>query len=190
MGDTVEVIVGIVGRAHGIKGEVGIDLRTDEPERRFTPGTVLRSEGGGESLTVESARDHSGRLLVRFRECPDRTAVERIRGTVLVIDVVEDERPADDEEYYDRQLVDLRVLDAGGAEVGRIAHVVHLPEQDLLEVRTPAGVRLVPFVRALVPEVDLAAGIVRLAEIPGLLSDLEPTTAADAGVTPESESDS
>ena len=77
---------------------------------------------------------------------------------MLVVDVVDGERPADDEEYYDRQLVDLHVLDAGGAEVGRVAHVVHLPEQDLLEVRTPAGVRLVPFVRALVPEVDLAGG--------------------------------
>ena len=63
MSDTVEVIVGIVGRAHGIKGEVGIDVRTDEPERRFTPGAVLRREGGGAELVVESARDHSGRLL-------------------------------------------------------------------------------------------------------------------------------
>ncbi len=181
MSDTVEVIVGIVGRPHGIKGEVGIELRTDEPERRFAPGSILRPEGGGPVLTVESARDHSGRLLVRFRECADRSAVERIRGTVLVVDVVDGERPADDEEYYDRQLVDLRVLDAGGAEVGRVAHVVHLPEQDLLEVRTPAGVRLVPFVRALVPEVDLAAGTVRLADLPGLLTDLDDT--------PQSESD-
>jgi len=181
MSDTVEVIVGIVGRPHGIKGEVGIELRTDEPERRFAPGSILRPEGGGRVLTVESARDHSGRLLVRFRECADRSAVERIRGTVLVVDVVDGERPADDEEYYDRQLVDLHVLDAGGAEVGRVAHVVHLPEQDLLEVRTPAGVRLVPFVRALVPEVDLAAGTVRLADLPGLLTDLDDT--------PRSESD-
>jgi 16S rRNA processing protein RimM len=179
--DTVEVIVGIVGRPHGIKGEVGIDLRTDEPERRFVPGAILRPEGGGPGLTIESVRDHSGRLLVRFRECADRSAVERIRGTVLVIDVVDDERPADDEEYYDRQLVDLRVLDASRAEVGRIAHVVHLPGQDLLEVRTPDGLRLVPFVRALVPEVDLAHGTVRLADVPGLLSDLDDTPASESG---------
>lgn len=180
MSDTVEVIVGIVGRAHGIKGEVGIEVRTDEPERRFVPGAVLRPEAGGTPLTVESTRNHSGRLLVRFRDVGDRTAVERLRGTVLVVDVVDDERPSDDEEYYDRQLVGLRVLDATGTEIGRIAQVVHLPEQDLLEIRLPSGLRLVPFVRALVPEVDLAAGTVRLADVPGLLRDLDdPQDASD-----------
>lgn len=174
MGDTVEVIVGIVGRAHGIRGEVGIEVRTDEADRRFAPGAVLRPDGGGPALVVESARDHSGRLLVRFLGHPDRTAAERLRGTVLVVDVEAGERPAHDEEYYDRQLIGLRVLTSAGAEVGAVAAVVHLPEQDLLEIRSPDGSsRLVPFVRALVPEVDLAAGTVRLAEVPGLLSDPE-----------------
>jgi 16S rRNA processing protein RimM len=182
--DTVEVIVGIVGRAHGIKGETGIDVRTDEPERRFTPGAVLRREAGGPELVVESARDHSGRLLVRFRGYPDRTAVETLRGTVLVVDVDAGARPADEEEYYDRQLTGLRVLDAHGAEVGRVADVIHLPVQDVLEIRTPTGTRLVPFVRALVPEVDLTAGTVRLADVPGLLTDLDETaekTGSDPG---------
>jgi 16S rRNA processing protein RimM len=95
--DTVEVIVGIVGRAHGIRGEVGIDVRTDEPGRRFIPGAVLRREGGGLELVVESARDHSGRLLVRFLGYPDRTAVETLRGTVLVVDVDATARPEDEE---------------------------------------------------------------------------------------------
>lgn len=180
MSDTVEVIVGIVGRAHGIKGEVGIDVRTDEPDRRFTPGAVLGREGGGE-LTVESVRDHSGRMLVRFRGHADRTAVEQLRGTVLVVQVDATARPADEEEYYDRQLTGLRVLDVAGVEVGRIADVIHLPEQDLLEVRTEAGTRLIPFVRALVPEVDLAAGAVRLADVPGLLTDLDEPGPEPAG---------
>ncbi|GAA3712625.1 ribosome maturation factor RimM [Microlunatus aurantiacus] len=181
MSDTVEVIVGIVGRAHGIKGEVGIDVRTDEPDRRFVPGAVLGREGGGSELTVESARDHSGRLLVRFRGHPDRTAVETLRGTVLVVQVDATARPDDEEEYYDRQLTGLRVLDAVGAEVGRVADVIHLPEQDMLEIRTEAGPRLVPFVRALVPEVDLGAGTVRLADVPGLLTDLDDTPAEQPG---------
>jgi 16S rRNA processing protein RimM len=171
--DTVEVIVGVVGRAHGIKGETGIDVRTDEPERRFVPGAVLRREGGGAELVVESARDHSGRLLIRFLGYPDRTAVETLRGTVLVVDVDASQRPDDEEEYYDRQLTGLRVLDAAGAEVGRVTDVIHLPEQDLLQLRTDGGTRLVPFVRALVPDVDLAAGTVRLADVPGLLTDLD-----------------
>ncbi len=173
MSDTVEVIVGVVGRAHGIKGETGIDVRTDEPERRFVPGAVLRREGGGAELVVESARDHSGRLLIRFLGYPDRTAVETLRGTVLVVDVDASQRPDDEEEYYDRQLTGLRVLDAAGAEVGRVTDVIHLPEQDLLQLRTDGGTRLVPFVRALVPAVDLAAGTVRLADVPGLLTDLD-----------------
>lgn len=171
MADTVEVIVGIVGRAHGIRGDVGIELRTDEPERRFAPGTQLKIEGSNRSLTVTSTRDHSGKLLARFDECPDRTAAEGLRGAVLVVDVDTDERPADDEEYYDRQLTGLRVLDAAGAEIGTVTDVVHLPEQDLLEIRTASGKRLVPFVRALVPRVDLEAGLVQLADVPGLLVD-------------------
>ncbi|HEY5981696.1 MAG TPA: ribosome maturation factor RimM [Microlunatus sp.] len=183
MSDTVEVIVGIVGRAHGIKGEVGIDVRTDEPDRRFTPGAALRREDGGLELIVETARDHSGRLLVRFLGYADRTAVEALRGTVLVVDVDATARPDDVEEYYDRQLTGLRVLDGAGAEVGRVVDVVHLPEQDLLQIRAEAGTRLVPFVRALVPDVDLAAGTVRLADVPGLLADLdeEPAEESAAG---------
>jgi 16S rRNA processing protein RimM len=181
--DTVEVIVGIVGRAHGIKGEVGIDVRTDEPDRRFVPGAALGREDGGAALTVESVRDHSGRMLVRFRGYPDRTAVETLRGTVLVVQVDATARPADEEEYYDRQLTGLRVLDAHGADVGRVADVIHLPEQDLLEIRTPTGTRLVPFVRALVPEVDLDAQTVRLADVPGLLTDLDDTPAEEIPAT-------
>jgi 16S rRNA processing protein RimM len=177
--DTVEVIVGVVGRAHGIKGETGIDVRTDEPERRFVPGAVLRREGGGAELVVESARDHSGRLLIRFLGYPDRTAVETLRGTVLVVDVDASQRPDDEEEYYDRQLTGLRVLDAHSSEVGRVADVIHLPEQDMLEIRTEVGTRLVPFVRALVPEVDLVAGTVRLADVPGLLTDLDEAPAEE-----------
>ncbi|HEU5483659.1 MAG TPA: ribosome maturation factor RimM [Microlunatus sp.] len=173
MSETVEVVVGVIGRPHGIKGEVQIDVRTDEPSRRFAPGVVLRPEGGGPGLTVSTVRDHGGRLLIRFREHPDRTAVEPLRGTVLVVDVDPAERPGDAEEYYDHQLTGLRVLDAGGVEVGTVTDVVHLPEQDLLEVATASGSRLVPFVEALVPEVDLPGHVVRLADVPGLLTDLE-----------------
>ena len=181
MTEFVEVVVGVVGRAHGTRGEVGIDVRTDEPDRRFAPGAVLRREDGGPDLTVESSRDHSGRLLVRFRGHPDRTAVERLRGAVLIAVVDPAERPGDAEEYYDRQLIGLRVLDAGGSEVGRVGDVVHLAEQDLLEVSTDKGGRLVPFVAALVPEVDLDAGTVRLADMPGLLVDLEESGDAPEG---------
>lgn len=173
MTKTVEVVVGIIGRAHGIRGDVTIDVRTDEPERRFAVGETLRAEDGRRTFTVTASRDHSGRLLVHFEQLPDRTLAEAARGTVLVADVDPDERPEDDEEFYDRQLIGLAVRAADGAAVGTVTDVLHLPLQDTLEIATDAGVRLVPFVTELVPRVDLAAGEVHLADVPGLLVELE-----------------
>jgi 16S rRNA processing protein RimM len=171
MSEKVEVVVGLIGRPHGLHGEVAIDSRTDEPERRFAPGQVVRSEDGRRSLTVASSRAHSGRLLITFSDLSDRTAVEALQGTRLVVDVDSGELPAEEGEFYDRQLVGLRVLDAAGTEVGRVEAVRHFPAQELLEVKTTQGARLVPFVFDLVPEVDLDHGIVRLADLPGLLAD-------------------
>jgi 16S rRNA processing protein RimM len=185
-------VVGVIGRPHGLRGEVLVELRTDEPERRFAPGQRLRAEGQPTAYVVASARDHGNRLLVRFEGLADRTAVEAVRGTVLVADIDPAERPVTEDEFYDRQLIGLRVrgqpadLGARGrdadlgvrghdADLGRVIAVLHLPEQDLLEVQTPAGVRLVPFVAALVPDVDLTAGILTVAEVTGLLED-EPDT--------------
>jgi 16S rRNA processing protein RimM len=167
----VEVVVGVLGRAHGIRGDVEVRVRTDEPERRFAPGARLRVEGTARSLTVATARDHSGRLLVRFEELVDRTAAEGARGLVLVTDVAEDELPTDEGEYYDRQLVGLEAVTTDGTPVGRVVAVLHPGPQDLLEISTPGGPRLVPFVEVLVPEVDLAAGRLVVADVPGLLAD-------------------
>ena len=172
MGDLVEVVVGVIRRPHGVRGELAVEPRTDEPERRLAVGTRLRCEGSERLLTVETVRDSSGRWLVNFAEVPDRTAAEALRNTVLVLDVDADERPEDPGEFYDRQLVDLAVRSAEDAEVGRITAVLHLPGQDLLEIETATGRRLIPFVLALVPDVDLAGGYVRLADVPGLLADL------------------
>lgn len=184
MSQQVEVVVGSIGRAHGIKGDVAIELRTDEPERRFEPGNHLRIEGTRRELTVTDARWHSGRLLVHFAELADRTAVEKARGSVLVVDVDPDELPEEEDEYYDRQLVGLMALRADGSELGRVTQVVHMPAQDVLAIATGAGERLVPFVSELVPSVDLAAGTVQLAEVPGLLDDegaevVEPTVGSE-----------
>jgi 16S rRNA processing protein RimM len=174
MAKTVEVVVGLIGRAHGIRGDVTIDVRTDEPERRFAVGQTLRAEEGPRTFTVTAAREHSGRLLVHFSQLPDRTAAEAARGTVLVADVDPSERPEDEEEFYDRQLIGLAVKGADGTPVGTVTDVLHLPLQDTLEVETDAGTRLVPFVTAVVPHVDLAAGELHLADLPGLLVDEDP----------------
>jgi 16S rRNA processing protein RimM len=170
---TVEVVVGVVGRPHGLHGEVTVELRTDEPDRRFAPGQELRVEGSSRPLTVASMRHHDGRLLVRFAGLADRTAVEAVRGVRLVADVDPAERPVEPTEFYDRQLVGLRAQTPDGAVVGVVISVLHPPGQDLLEIRTANQIRLVPFVAALVPEVDLDGGVLTVADLAGLLSEDE-----------------
>lgn len=174
---TVDVVVGRIGRAHGIRGELTVEPRTDEPDRRFTPGAVLRSEDGARQFTVAGARWHSGRLLVRFENVPDRTAAETLRGTILLADVPADEQPIADDEFWDRDLVGLTVLTADGQVGGEVRRIQHGP-QDLLVIKTVAGEeRLVPFVEALVPTVDLEARTLTLADVQGLLADVDDDSA-------------
>ncbi|TXL61145.1 ribosome maturation factor RimM [Aeromicrobium terrae] len=161
------VVVGRLSRAHGIRGEIAVTVRTDEPERRFAPGSSLVC--GGRTLTVRSSRHHSGRLLVAFEEVPDRTAAEQLTGNLLEAEIDPSELPDDPEEFYDHQLVDLQVQAADGTVVGTVTSVLHLPEQDSLVVDVDGREVIVPFVEALVPEVDLTAGHVRLSDVPGLL---------------------
>ena len=170
-------MVGRIGKPHGIRGEVTLDVRTDEPERRFAPGTTLRAEApaGADrrptSLTVARARWHQSTLLVTFEELEDRNAAEAVRGTVLHATIGHDEVPDDPEEYYDHQLIGLAVVDLDGTALGEVKAVVHGSAQDLLTVRTADGRdALVPFVAALVPEVDLAAGRLVVADRPGLVT--------------------
>ncbi len=176
-----EVVVGRIGKAHGIKGEVSVELRTDEPERRFATGAVLRTQAaqGGQphgpdrpgALTVRTTRWHQSRLLVVFEEVRDRNAAEAVRGLLLAVEVDPAESPEDPEEYYDHQLVGLRVVTTAGEDVGELAEVLHGSVQDLLSIRADDGREvLVPFVTELVPEVDLAGGRVLVEDLPGLLS--------------------
>jgi len=164
----MRVVVGRIGRAHGIRGEVAIDVRTDEPERRFATSSSLIA--GDRTLTVARTRWHSGRLLAAFAEVPDRTAAELLRGTVLEADVDPDELPSDEGEFYDRQLIGLSARSASGSLLGEVASVVHHDEQDTLVIRSGSGAEiLVPFVAEIVPTVDLAGGFVVVADLPGLL---------------------
>jgi len=173
----IEVVVGRIGKPHGIRGEVTLDVRTDEPERRFAPGTTLRAQAPAgvdrrpTSLTVARARWHQSTLLVTFEELADRNAAEAARGTVLHATIARDAVPEDPEEFYDHQLVGLDVVDLDGSPLGTVKALVHGSAQDLLTVRTPDGRdALVPFVTALVPEVDLDAGRIVVADRPGLVS--------------------
>jgi 16S rRNA processing protein RimM len=179
VGDTVEVVVGRIGKPHGLRGEVTVDVRTDEPERRFARGSRLRAEpppgsvSSLRTLTVAASRRHQSTLLVTFEELGDRTAAEGARGIVLHATIPAGESPEDPDEFYDHQLVGLAAYDVTGRPLGTVAGLVHGGAQDLLRVDTPDGREaLVPFVKALVPEVDLAGGRVVVADRPGLVTPL------------------
>ena len=112
----MRVIVGRIGKAHGIRGAVTVEVRTDEPEVRFAPGSVLITDPEATGpLVVEGAKWHSGRLLLDFEDVHDRTAAESLRGTMLSVDVDDDARPEDPDEFYDHQLVGLAVVTVEGA---------------------------------------------------------------------------
>jgi 16S rRNA processing protein RimM len=146
--------VGQVIRPNGIRGEVIVDPRTDEPELRFREGSVLIA--GSSRLTIASVRPHLGRFLIFFEEVADRDAADAIRGQVLEVDSDSVAPPADPDEFHDYQLVGLAVVTVSGEEVGSITRVNHGPGADLLQVKRPDGrITLVPFVRAIVPTVDL-----------------------------------
>ena len=167
----MDLVVGQVGRAHGIRGEVSIALRTDEPDSRFFPGARLRADRGPHGLlTVAGARPHRDRLLVRFAEVTDRTAAEGLRGALLSVNGSSVEQ-SDPDEFHDHQLIGLVVRTTSGQTVGTVTAVQHLPLQDLLVVAAAEDERLVPFVAALVPEVDLVAGTLTIDAVPGLLDD-------------------
>ncbi|MFN2495691.1 MAG: ribosome maturation factor RimM [Pseudonocardiaceae bacterium] len=161
-------MVGRVGRPHGLRGEVTVQVRTDSPEQRFRPGAQF-GVGAGRTLTVDTVRPHAGSLLVRFAGVSDRPAAQALRGTFLTLDVAELPDLDDPDEFYDHQLEGLAAVGADGTVLGTVREVVHAPASDLLVLQTDHGEALVPFVRAIVPEVDLAGGRVVLDPPAGLL---------------------
>jgi 16S rRNA processing protein RimM len=176
----VLVVVGRIGRPHGIRGEVTVEVRTDSPEERFAPGSVLVTEPARLGpLTVAAARWHSGRLLLLVEGVQDRTGAEAMRGAILSSEVDDDQVAEDAEEFYDHQLRGLRVVTVQGAEVGVVEDVIHLPAQDLLSVRRVGGREvLVPFVQEIVPDIDVEGGRLLVDLPPGLLELDEPETAS------------
>lgn len=169
----VQLVVARIGRAHGIKGEVTVEVRTDEPELRLGPGAVLATEPASTGpLTIESGRVHSGRLLLRFAGVSDRTGAEALRNTLLIAEVDPEDMPEDPDEYYDHQLMDLDVVLADGTEVGRITEITHLPSQDLFIVERPDGTEvMIPFVEEIVTEIDLVEQRAVIDPPPGLIDD-------------------
>jgi 16S rRNA processing protein RimM len=155
----MELVIGRVSRAHGLRGELTVEIHTDDPDLRFAAGQVLATEPAGRGpLTVAASRWHSGRLLVAFTGYSDRTAAEGLQGTTLLVDSADLEDPDDPDEFRDHQLVGLGAWTVGGEQVGVVDRVLH-HGQDLLVIRRPGQDEImVPFVAAIVPEVDVAGG--------------------------------
>ncbi|ROT33310.1 ribosome maturation factor RimM [Micromonospora sp. HM5-17] len=184
------LIVGRIGRPHGIRGEVTVEVRTDDPEARFAAGSVLRTDPAErpagappvtphgelfrvpERLTVEATRWHQGRLLVTFEGIYDRNLAEALRDTLLLVDSAELPAPEDPDEFNDHQLIGLVAVTPTGETLGEVARIDHAPASDLLVLRRPGGrTALIPFVKAIVPEVDLPGRRV-VVDPPGGLLDL------------------
>ncbi|MGH3738172.1 MAG: ribosome maturation factor RimM [Micromonosporaceae bacterium] len=169
------LVVGAVIRPHGVRGELLVDIRTDEPGARFTVGSVMLTDPADAGpLTIEGVRPHTtggrSRLIVTFENVLDREAADELRGVRLQVDSGELEQPQDPDEFHDHQLVGLAAVDTDGAPIGEVIAVEHAPAHELLVVRRSDGGRaLVPFVRAIVPEVDLDARRVVLTPPAGLL---------------------
>jgi len=155
--------VGRIGKAHGILGEATIEVRTDEAEDRFAIGAVLETENHG-NLTVVSARVHNGILLLGFDGIESRNAIEALRNELLYSEVDIDAPGIDEDDYHVLQLIGCKAYLVDGDEFGEITEVLNLPGQDVLVINNQEGETLVPFVRQLVPVVDIAAK--RLTVIP------------------------
>lgn len=173
----MELVIGRVAKAHGIAGELVVDVRTDDPHERFVRGTTLRGRGarGGpeRTFTIESVRPHGDRLLVRLTDVADRDAADALRGTLFLVDSAELPPITDSDEFYDHQLEGLRAQTVAGDDIGVVTEVLHTAGAELLSIKTDAGREiLVPFVSAIVTSVSLQDGTVEIDPPVGLL-DLE-----------------
>jgi 16S rRNA processing protein RimM len=169
----MDLVVGRVVRAHGVTGELVVEVRTDDPDTRFAPGTTLRakpSRGGPErDYVVDSARELRGRLLVRLDGVADRTAADSMRGTLFLVDSADLPPIEEPDEFYDHQLEGLQVMTTAGTPVGSVAEVLHTAAGELLSVRTEGGEVLVPFVSAIVTAVSLTDQTIEIDPPEGLL---------------------
>lgn len=171
----MELVIGRIAKAHGVTGEIVVDVRTDDPEARFAPGSVLRGRkprGGPErSFVIDTVREHGGRLLVRLNGIGDRNAADELRGTLFLVESGDLPPIEDPDEFYDHQLEGLAVRTVAGEAVGTVTEVLHTAAGELLSIKTPEDTELlVPFVSAIVTAVSLAEGTVDIDPPEGLLN--------------------
>ena len=165
----MQVVVARIGKAHGLRGEVTVQVLTSAPDERFVPGAIFVTEPAESGpLVLRTARDNNGILLLGFEHTDDRNGAEALRGIKLLADVLADDD--DEDTWYERDLVGLKAVTVDGDEVGEVTALESRPAQDLLVLRLADGREArVPFVTAIVPKVDVAGGRVVLDPPAGLL---------------------
>jgi 16S rRNA processing protein RimM len=164
----LHLVVGRVGRAVGLKGEVEVAIESDSPDR-FAPGSTVLVREGLKPLTVRALRRQGERTIVTFAGVTDRDAAEDLKGAELVI-AAADARSLGSDEYWDHDLVGCAVVTTDGEGIGRVTDVLHQPANDVLAVETPEGERLIPLVGEIVRSVDPGRTIV-IDRFPGILDD-------------------
>ena len=169
----MQLVVGRIARPHGIRGEVVVEVTTDEPASRYVPGATLDTDPASAGpLTVESVRPHQGRLIIAFDGVFDRDGADALRDVRLCVDSADLTPPDDPDEFHDHQLIGLRVESLDGDALGTVDRIDHAPSSDLIVLRKAAGgTALIPFVSQIVPTVDLGGGRI-LVDLPEGLLDL------------------
>ncbi|MEN9698560.1 MAG: hypothetical protein RL448_515 [Actinomycetota bacterium] len=151
----MRLCVGRIGRPHGIKGEATIEVRTDEPEKRFADGAIIATDNNGE-FEVESSRNHNGILLLKLVGVDDRNGIEALRNSLLYCDVDVEEKSENPDEYHFQQLIGCAVELEDGSNFGKVKEVLDLPAQAVLVIESKGSEVMVPFVKVWVPSVDIA----------------------------------
>ena len=174
--------VGRLLKAHGLKGAIKLELYTDQPNERFVPGAVFDlqvpqdSPWFGKTVTVSELRWYNQAPVIFLEGITDRTAAESLIKAILLLDTDADALPTEPDSWYDHQLVGLKVV-RDGEEVGEVVRVDHFPAQDLLIVKVGEREVMLPFVAAIVPNVDIKAGVVTVTPPVGLFEDVLPELA-------------
>ena len=150
------LVVGRIGRAHGVRGEVTVEVRTDSPDERFKIGQILKTDPESNGpLIIESIRNNSGTLLLSFKNFNDRSAVEKLRNTLILADVDPSQSNTSENDFHISQIVGAKVVDRNGKTLGLVKDVLSLPAQDTLVVDSDGAEVLVPFVKSYVPVVSI-----------------------------------
>ena len=162
----MQLVVGRIGRAHGVLGEATIEVRTDDPDLRFAVGEKLTLENGN-SITVSGNRWHNQTLLLSFIGINDRNKIEELRDQLLYAEV--DTKNNQPGEYHFQQLIGCEVILPDQSKLGIVREIVQLPGQDLLSVNSVKGEVLIPMVKQIILSIDVDKKVIQINPPEGLL---------------------